>query len=330
MRKLALISTALMVAALWGCGYVGAPLPPALNIPVPIKDLTVEQRSGRIEISFTPSLKSTDDLILKSLSGIELRAGENPEAPAFDIHRWAAAAKRIDIPKAAAEPVKIEVPVAGWEEKDIIFAVRSIGPGGRPGDWSQPVSLRVVEPPQAPAGLTAEATPGGVLLRWQPGGGPVRVYRKSGQDKEESVAGTAASGAEFLDTTAVFGASYVYRVQRVIDTGGRGAVSELSTPVPISPVDTFAPAVPTGLIAQAGIGVVEAAWDRNNEADLRGYQMWRAEGQAELARFGEPVPTASFSDKSVKPGFRYRYAVSSVDQAGNESRPCDPVEVLFQ
>ncbi len=321
----------LLAAVLGGCGYVGSPLPPALNIPVAITDLVVEQRSGRIEIRFTPSLKSTDDLILKSLSAIELRAGENPDAPVFDIHRWAAAARKIDVPAVSAGPVEIELPVAGWEEKDIIFAVRSIGPGGRPGEWSPPVSLRVVEPPQAPAGLTAEAAPGGVLLRWQPGGGgSVRVYRKSGDEKEEAAIGASTEGTQFLDAGAVFGTEHIYRLQRVIDTGGREAVSEFSPPVSIKPVDIFAPAVPVGLIVQAGIGAVELAWDRNGEPDLRGYQVWRAEGQGQLARLSEPVGTASFTDKSVKPGVRYRYAVSSLDQAGNESKPCHDVEVLYQ
>lgn len=329
-RKLKLAFAALLAAAVAGCGYVGAPLPPALNIPVAIQDLVVEQRAGRIEVRFTPSLKSTDDLILKTLSGIELRAGENTEAPAFDIHRWATGAKRIDVPKAAAELTRIELPVAGWEGKDVIFAVRAIGPGGRPAEWSSPASVRIVAPPETPVGLAADATAGGVMLRWKAGGtGAVKVYRKAKSEESETLAGTS-DGTEFLDATAVFGTEYVYRAQRAVAAGDREATSEFSALVLITPVDTFAPATPSGLIAQAGIGGVEVAWDRNREPDLRGYQVWRAEGTSPMQRTAEPVATASYSDKAVKAGVRYRYAVSSIDLSGNESKPCEAAEVLYQ
>jgi hypothetical protein len=324
-----LIAAALLAAALAGCGYVGAPLPPALNIPVAITDLKVEQRSGRIGIRFTPSLKATDELMLRSLSAIELRAGENTETPVFDIHRWAHGARRIDVPRAAAEATTIEIPVAGWEGKDVIFAVRSIGPGGRPADWSPPVVLHIVAPPEPPVGLKAEANAGGVMLRWEPGGGTVKVYRKARTEENETLAGTSA-GPEFLDAGAVFGTAYAYRAQRAIAAGDREAASEFSAPVSITPVDTFAPAAPAGLIVQAGIGGVEIAWDRNRESDLRGYQVWRADGPGPMRRMGEAVATASYSDKSVTAGARYRYAVSAIDLGGNESKPCEPAEVLYQ
>ncbi len=324
------LSTLALLAGLAGCGYVGAPLPPALNMPVAITDLGAAQRAGRIEIQFTPSLNSTDGLILPSLSAIELRAGENTVAGSFDVNRWAAAARRIDVPAIKAELTRVELPVAGWEGREVVFAVRSIGPRRRPADWSAPVVLRIVAPPQPPAGLTAEATATGVMLRWQSGGeGSVRVYRKAASEEKETLAGPAGE-SNYLDADAVFGTSYVYRVQRVVAAGAGEAESLLSTPVSITPADTFAPAAPAGLIVQAGIGGVEIAWDRNAESDLRGYQVWRALGGGELQRLGEPVTTASFSDRSVAAGNRYLYAVSAIDVSGNESKPCEPAEVLYQ
>lgn len=318
-----------LLAGLAGCGYVGAPLPPALNMPVAITDLAAAQRAGKIEIQFTPSLNSTDGMILPSLSAIELRAGEKTLDLSWDIHRWAETARRIDVTPIKAELTRVELAVTGWEGREVVFAVRSIGPRGRPSEWSTPVVLRIVATPQPPAGLTAEATADGVMLRWQAGEGSARIYRKEASEEKESLTGTAGESS-YLDTGAVFGKSYVYQVQRVVVAGDREAESLLSAPVSITPVDKFSPETPAGLIVQAGIGGVELAWDRNSESDLAGYQVWRAAVGGELQRLGEPVTTASFSDRTAAVGARYRYAVSAIDASGNESRTCDPAEVLYQ
>jgi hypothetical protein len=319
-----------LAAALGGCGYVGPPLPPALYIPEAIKDLSAAQRAGQIEIRFTPSLQSTDGMVLDTLSAIELRAGENPAGTSFQIDQWAGGARRIEVPEAKAEQTVVRVPVDGWEGKDVVIAVRPIGPRGRPGSWSTPVVLHVFDAPDAPADLTVASAPGGVLVKWRAGDpGVVRVYRRAARDEAETLAGESA-GPEFLDTAVVVGAEYIYRAQRVVAAEGSAAESPYTAPAAITPQDTFPPAVPENLVIQAGIGAVELAWDRNTDADIAGYRVWRALGDEALKPLGEQVATASFSDKTVEAGKRYRYAVSSVDMAGNESKPCPPAEVVYQ
>lgn len=320
----------LLAAALGGCGYVGPPLPPALYIPVQIKDLSATQRSGRIEIRFTPSLESTDGMVLDRLSAIELRVGENTAGPEFQIDRWAAGARRIEVAEVKAEQTLVGVPVSDWEGKDVVIAVRAIGPRARPGSWSAPVVLHIVAAPEAPVGVTVESAPGGVMLRWQAGpAGVVRIYRRVAGGEAESLAGTSEESS-FFDPGAVVGTEYAYRVQRVVASGGSVSESPFSAPVSITPQDTFPPAIPGNLVIQAGIGAVELAWDRNTEADIAGYRVWRAAGDEPLKPLGEQLATASYSDKAVEAGKRYRYAVSSVDMAGNESKPCEPAEVLYQ
>ena len=56
MRRVPLI-LALLVT---GCGYVGDPLPPALNIPVPVADLNAVQRGDQIIIQFTVPQMTTE------------------------------------------------------------------------------------------------------------------------------------------------------------------------------------------------------------------------------------------------------------------------------
>jgi fibronectin type 3 domain-containing protein len=109
--------------------------------------------------------------------------------------------------------------------------------------------------------------------------------------------------------------------------GGKEAESEIGEPVALTPVDTFPPAVPANLRAAAAPASIELAWDRDTEADLAGYRVYRAEGSGEFARVAEVSQIPTYSDSSIEHGKTYRYAVSAVDQAGNESRRSEPVEV---
>ncbi len=46
---------------------------------------------------------------------------------------------------------------------------------------------------------------------------------------------------------------------------------------PITPVDTFAPAVPGAVTAVAGVNTIELlAWTRNGEPDFKGYNVYRS------------------------------------------------------
>ena len=71
---------------------------------------------------------------------------------------------------------------------------------------------------------------------------------------------------------------------------------------------------------------MELAWDRDTEPDLKGYRIYRSENGG-FQPLGGIVETPSFSDKSVQSGKKYRYAVSAIDQTGNESAKSEAVEV---
>jgi fibronectin type 3 domain-containing protein len=85
--------------------------------------------------------------------------------------------------------------------------------------------------------------------------------------------------------------------------------------------------MPMGLTALAGINTIELSWDRNTEEDLKGYRIYRALEAGPFERLAELVEDPAYSDKSVTPGKKYKYAVSSIDQAGNESAKSTPVEI---
>ncbi len=132
-----------------------------------------------------------------------------------------------------------------------------------------------------------------------------------------------ASRTEYADTTTQFGTAYEYLVQALQDR----AESEISQPVSITPRDVFPPAVPAGLSAVGGVGSIELVWERNTDADLRGYRVYRAAESGSLERIAEFTEAPAYSDRQVQAGKKYRYAVSALDIDENESKLSDAVEV---
>lgn len=314
----------LLIAALARCGYTGDPLPPALMIPEPVRDLEGFQQGGHALLRFTLPQKTTEDLVLKQAPEIELRAAPNPQG-GFDMARWMAASVRLEGGQVREGRAEFRVPSEPWTGKEMVFAVRTIGPKKRASEWSNLVVLRIVPPPGPPRDVRAEGTPRGVLVQWTGEGSGWRVYRvRNGQ----TVLAAQVSERQWLDEEAQFGNGYEYVVQQVVETGAAPALSELSAPARIQYEDVFPPAPPAGLRAIAGPGAIELSWERSTEPDWKAYQVWRAEGGGPLERLGGPVTASAYSDAGAVSGRRYRYAVSAIDEKGNESRPCEPVEIV--
>ncbi|MBO9203037.1 MULTISPECIES: fibronectin type III domain-containing protein [Niastella] len=108
--------------------------------------------------------------------------------------------------------------------------------------------------------------------------------------------------------------------------------SRTSYPVLVQPIDSIAPAVPTGLKAIIDSnGVVTLTWNKNSERDLMGYKIYRA-----MKKNEEAVPLID----SVWRGNKFRdklslkllnkkvyYAVSALDKRFNQSAPTELVEL---
>lgn len=319
-------SLVLAALALAGCGYVGDPLPPTLHIPVPVDDLRGVQRGSKVYLAFTTPAESTDKVLLKSLSAIDLRAGINSPG-GFNLDAWALAATPIPVETSKTGEVTLDIPCARWENQEMVFAVRTAGPTRHASRWSNLLVLHIVPTPEPPSALKLDPTPKGAFLQWQGDGDQWRVWRKSAADPQPVVLGLAGERS-WLDPNVEFGQTYTYSLQQIVGSGDHPAESEMSHAVSVKYEDIFPPAVPTGLAVIAGIKSVELNWDRNTEPDWKACQVYRAEAGAELQKLGPPVLAASFSDSTIISGRKYRYAVSSIDQAGNESAPSAPVEIV--
>ena len=304
-----------------GCGYVGDPLYPALNIPNPVIDLSAVERGEKLDIRFTIPPLTTEGLPVKQLGGIELRIGPN-KSQAFNIGEWASAAAKVEIPvpdKPGA--VQYALPVQPYIGQDVIVGVRAINSKRRASEWSNLVTLHVQPPLAAPAELTAQLAPHAVLLTWKASEPNFHIFRKA-QDESQATQIGAATEPKYLDDKIQYGKIYEYWVR-----GLNGeAQSEYAGPVSVKAENRFPPSVPSGVSASAGLQTIELAWDRNTEPDFKSYRVYRTVGDAPFELVAD-VEIPGFSDNKIESGKRYRYAVSAIDQAGNESEKSAAVDV---
>ena len=306
-------SLLLPLAFLTSCGYVGSPLPPALDIPSAVMDLRAVEYGGNLVVEFTIPPLTTEGLPLKSLRSVELYAGP-PNAP-FNADAWAATAKRYEVPADAPGPVAFDKIAAGdFAGGTIALLVRATGPKGKVSSWSNAALLAVGPPLATPAGLRAENVIDGVKLTWRGAGPKYRVFRWTGSAQPAPAAET--DQPEYLDASAQYGAEYRYMVQAIEGESRQSIVSET---VMITPKDIFPPAVPSDVTAAAGANTIELTWTRNTEADFKGYNVYRSEGAGPAEKIASLIEAPVYSDTKVEPGKTYRYEISAVDLLGNES-----------
>lgn len=304
-----------------GCGYIGDPLPPALKIPVPVTDLTAIELGSKIVAQFSMPHRTMEGLELPGDSRPELFIGD-PGPPPFDVRRWATAARIVREMSSRQGRVRYEIPVDPWQGKNVVIGVRVQSAKGRNGGWSNLVTLRVEPPLEPPGDVRAAGTPSGVRITWSGAAPEFRVYRRTGDEHALALLAKTAR-PEYIDATAAYGKTYHYAIQAI-----RGqAESDLSPEAVIAHEDKFPPAIPSGLTVVAGVGSVELVWNENTDADLAGYRVYRADdGGPFRVVSGQEAP--SYSDKDIRPGTRYQYAVSSVDKSKNESGRSAAVEII--
>lgn len=306
MRALGLAAVITVILA--GCGYIGDPLPPALRRPVVVTDLAAVQRGSNIIIQFTIPQQTTEGLPLRGNEDIELRVGP----PADNVAAWAKTAERERV-RATGNAARVEAPSTKWTGQTVNIAVNVHGPTGNSMGWSPYVSVDVIPALPKPDTLTAADAPDAVQLEWHAGAPEFRVFRKLPEDTNWALIGTATKPS-YTDSTIEYGKTYDYMVQSIEKAGAGYAESELSDPAAFRPTDKFPPGAPAGLSAVPGSQSIELVWERNTEKDFASYRVFR---NGQLIAQGLTAP--AFSDRDVKPGTKYQYQVSALDNAGNES-----------
>ena len=320
-----------------GCGSVGEPRPPLLNIPERAQDLTARQTPEGIVLEWTWPRMTTEGVLLNDLSRFDVYAfevgpgGPLPDEGLFEREsRPLAAIEGDDLaPYGPGERVHIVVDAAPLMGRQVALGVRAESQGGRSAGFSDLVVVAVVAPLAQPGKPVATLTRDAVILEWPAveRATSYSVERRS-DPQEPFVAIGRSDTTRFEDAGYQTGESYSYRVRAIAGASPGEAVGPPSEAVAITPRDVFAPEPPKGLREVATETAVELSWKQNAETDLAGYRVRRWQQGAEPAPIhDELLRSPSHSDQNVARGQEYLYAVTAVDQDGNESEPSETIRV---
>jgi hypothetical protein len=351
-RALCVTTVLVCGVVLTGCGLPGAPLPPSLNLPIPVTDLSAVRTGPQVVLSWNMPTKTTDKVLLKG--GISVRICRNETAAT----QCSVAATLSFAPGASATFTDtLPTPLALGPPRALTYFVELVNPKGRSAGLSNSAETLAGEAPPAIENLTAEMRNDGVLLRWTPvanDSSPVAIrllrrllsvpVKKSDQGQlaqppeqpEQTLfVEPAAHSDRALDTSIRFGETYEYRAQRVARVTIGGSTLELagplSLPLRIEAINIFPPSAPKGLEAVATAGengsgpAIDLSWLPGTESDLAGYIVYRREKDASgLAAWqrispAQPVVGPGYHDPNLQPGHTYTYAVTAIDRDGRES-----------
>jgi hypothetical protein len=343
----------LALPLLTACGTPGPPQPPSLHLPQPPTDLTAARVGNEVHLHWTMPKRSTDRVLLKGDQDAHIcrSIAKGPCESAGDAQYAPLAAADFTDHLPAA--------LTSGSPQLITYTVELRNRRGRTAGPSNPAYSASGVALTKPAAFHAEIRADGVVLHWQPapdGDMLIRIQRtlipKPGSSAKTASAPkpTSASmrqGAEVslvqtlevpyasqhdparaFDKDAAYNQVYRYTAQRVttLTLNGRKIeiASDPSDAFTLNTRDIFPPVVPSGLIAVASPDehVIDLSWSPNAENDLAGYFVYRREAGSSAAPVRispEPVATAAFRDADARPGTRYAYSVSAVDQDHNES-----------
>ena len=336
--------------ALAGCGMPGAPLPPSLELPVPVVDLSAVRTGPQVALAWTMPTKTTDKVLLNG--NIAVRVCRNQTA---DPKCSVAATLELAPGASATFNDTLSPELAAGSPRVLTYSVELVNRKGRSAGPSNSAEILAGEAPPAVENLTAEMRKDGVLLRWTPTSfesSPVAIrlvrrllsppVKKSDQGllaeppeplEQSLLVEPAAHSDRALDTNIRFGQTYEYRAQRVARVAIAGSTLELagplSAPVRIDAINIFPPSAPKSLEAVATAGqnnsgpAIDLSWLPGTEPDLVGYIVYRRDSDpgATWQRISpaQPVVGPGYHDSNVQPGHTYTYAVTAIDQSGHES-----------
>ena len=351
LRLLVLLSCSLMLVALPGCGTPGAPSLPSLNLARPVEDLTATRRGNKVDLEWTQPRKNTDRTNVKRNPQTRIcRHGGTQLMATCDMVAEVAP----PTPK-AAQRQKGENPLGdvrihyvdtlpsqlGMQNPAgfVMYAVEEMNSNGRSGGLSNQVTIPVVPTLPAPEKVNATVSADGVSVTWSGATPPeppkgvtyqYRIMRRPVGAPAYIVLDDIAPAANgsYLDKTFGWEQKYEYRITTLSQVRSEGATvgveGDDSPSAEVFTRDIYPPSQPAGLQAVfSSVGqkpFIDLTWAPNLDSDLAGYNIYRwVEGEQPKKLNAQPVITASYRDDTVQPGKKYNYAVSAVDQRGNES-----------
>ena len=141
-----------------------------------------------------------------------------------------------------------------------------------------------------------------------------------------------ATQTSHVEIGVAFGAERCYTVRALDIVDSLPVRGPASPPTCVTPIDTFAPQAPAGVVAVASRDAISLVWDPSPEPDVAGYRVLRgtAPGATLQSLTAEPIVETTYRDPAVESGRRYVYAVQAVDDAAPPNVSPPSVEVMEQ
>ncbi len=352
-RRVSLLIVLSAGVIITSCGKKGPLAPPFVRTPQTVQDLSLFQKGTEVIVSWSNPTGYVDGNPIGQVSEVEIWLVEEARTetrPATRLSpeefennakllvriqksRFALFFQRgTESPKFSysypVEPEKIGRTV-------LTFALKVRDEKRRESEFSEPVSLEPQASPSAPQDVQVTLLAQYIEVRW---GGEAaesvgyNVYRSTGEDVPVRLNASPVLANEYRDTDISFGETYRYFVRAVASDAVPPIESPDSKVVEILAKDTFPPAPPAGLTIISGTNFIALSWEANKEPDLAGYRVWRRQaGQADFVLVVFlPAAASSYSDSAVEKNKRYDYAITALDDAGNESQKSGVVSGLIR
>ncbi|MDE1176849.1 MAG: hypothetical protein PW789_09605 [Edaphobacter sp.] len=362
--------TATAVAAFTiACASPLPPKPPSLHLVKIPNDVTAERVGNEVHLHWTTPERTTDSL--KDPAPLTAELCRETGAPPARIHTLPPCTIVARTPVKPGPSTIADVLPASLTADPVTvlrYRLRILNPNNRTAGDTPVILAPAGAAPTPVAGLHASAARAGAVIEWQPTPTPsiVELVREHTDPKpaakpkaqgktpaapnlnkdEEPVEirlrsadprthPDAADPGGTVDSSATRGASYTYRAQRLRTVLLEGKTFELrsdfSAPVALRNVDTFPPAIPTGLAsvpsASNGHPAIDLSWQPVADSDLKGYNVYRSDASGSFNRLNaELLDAPGYSDATVTTGASYRYRVTAVDSSGNESKPSSEID----
>ncbi len=299
----------LLLAA--GCGKVGDPLPPFVRIPEAITDLAVTQSGRSLVLTWTNPARNIDGSAATDLAAAHIRSGSTVAA-------------RTDV-SGPGRPQSYTIPLQTLPGDPRAFTVQLETARGKLSSISNSVTVAPVEVP-GPVRLRAVVDQRRITLQWdKPQEHPefadgYIVTRGDRTGESQTISGTV-----YEDNRYEPGKMLVYQVTPFRRTSSAAVPGVASGTLTVYVEDKVPPNAPSRLdITPSDIGGF-LTWAANEETDLAGYRVFRSDrpdaGFALLT--GRPITNNAYFDPTFRPGVYY--AVSAVDEFGNESAMSAPL-----
>lgn len=345
-----------------GCGAPGEPVERKAPTPTAVNDLAATQQGDIVILTFTLPKNSVESRELKQPPAIEIfRDFQTVPPSSTPSSSSAAPTLLVTVPSAMVDQYDTRGQIR-YEDTlkpedfnqhpgaQAVYIVRTRTSPKKVSANSNAVSLRVEPAPDQITDLKSEVTHQGIILTWTPPqktaagtAPPIASYRIFRHEANPATAPSSAPqgpqsqklnvqigdcpAPPFRDTQIQFGKTYVYTVRSVAQYPDLQIESLDSPPITVSPLDTFPPAAPQGLVvvlvpAQGATpAYLDLSWSISAENDIAGYNIYRSEHEGTAGQKQNPdlLRTPAFRDMNTASGHRYFYTVTALDRVGNES-----------